>query len=159
MCWMVSSADFWSNSSFSVSSDKNHFDFMYRLILYFKENNFCFKESSFKVLHCTLKMVSVCSPFPSLVLFFHQKLITALLESVGSREWPQKIFHNQYPWKNVARPDRGSNLRPPDHQSDLHLTEPPRPAAEEILDSLFPHNFTFVCITIIILTFFFISHW
>ena len=32
------------------------------------------------------------------------KLTTALGKSVDGREWPQKIFHNQSPWKNVAGP-------------------------------------------------------
>ena len=34
--------------------------------------------------------------------FFRQKLTTALLESAEGREWPQKIFHDQSPRKNVA---------------------------------------------------------
>ena len=37
-----------------------------------------------------------------------------------------KIFHDQSPRKNVA--DFGGNLRPPGLQSDVHSTEPPRPA-------------------------------
>ena len=40
-------------------------------------------------------------------------------------EWPEKIFHDQSPRKNVASP-AGSNPQPPDYQWDPHPTEPPR---------------------------------
>ena len=39
-----------------------------------------------------------------LCTFFCQKLKTALFEPVEGNEWPQKIFHDQSPRKNVARP-------------------------------------------------------
>ena len=39
-----------------------------------------------------------------LCTFFHQKLTTALLESVKERKWLLKIFHDQASWKNVTGP-------------------------------------------------------
>ena len=40
-----------------------------------------------------------------LCTFFCRKLRTALLESAEGRKWLQKIFHDQFSRKNVARPD------------------------------------------------------
>ena len=39
--------------------------------------------------------------------FFHQKLTTALLESVEGREWPKKIFHDQISMKECCQPGGG----------------------------------------------------
>ena len=60
--------------------------------------------------------------------YFRQKLTTDRLESAEDREWPQKIFHDQFPRKNVAKPsgDRTCDLL--NHQSDSPPTEAPRPA-------------------------------
>ena len=52
-----------------------------------------------------------------------QKLATALLAENDHR----KYFTIKSPRKNVVDP-AGSNSQPPDHQSDAHQTEPPRPA-------------------------------
>ena len=52
--------------------------------------------------HTFLSRLSPLSGKPVLWTFFHQKLTTALLESVEGREWPQKIFDDQSPWKNIA---------------------------------------------------------
>ena len=49
-----------------------------------------------------LGRLSPLSGLPVLCTFFRQKLTTALLESAEGREWPQKIFHDQSPRKNVA---------------------------------------------------------
>ena len=52
-------------------------------------------------------LLSRLSPLSGLLVlwaFFRQKLTTALLESAEGREWPQKIFHDQSPRKNVAEP-------------------------------------------------------
>ena len=42
-------------------------------------------------------------------------------------------------------PPSGIELAPPDHQSDRHLTEPPRPAIHDILNhTLFPNDWSFI---------------
>ena len=51
-----------------------------------------------------LGKLSPLSGYPVLCAFFRQKLTTALLESAEVREWPQKVFHDQSPGKNVANP-------------------------------------------------------
>ena len=43
------------------------------------------------------------------------------------------------PRKNVADPV-GSNLQPPDRQSDTHLTEPPKLATEDLYQPVHAHS-------------------
>ena len=49
-----------------------------------------------------LGRLSPLSGYPVLCTFFRQKLTTSLLESAEGGEWPQKIFHDQSPRKNVG---------------------------------------------------------
>ena len=55
--------------------------------------------------YLTTRLLGRLSPLRGylvLCTFFRQKLKTALLDSAGGREWPQKIFHDQSPRRNVA---------------------------------------------------------
>ena len=78
---------------------------------------------------CLLGRLSPLSSYPVLCTFFHQKQKTALLESAGEREWPHKIkiYFMISLQERMLAARRGSNMQPPDHQSDGYPTEPPRP--------------------------------
>ena len=43
-----------------------------------------------------------------------------------------KIFQDQSPQKNFARPDGDQTRQPPDHKSDMHPTESQRLAEREV---------------------------
>ena len=80
---------------------------------------------------------------PVLCTFFRQKLTTALLESEEGREWPQKIFHDQSPWKNVGDLGGGWTRDLLVSSRKVHPTEPPRPAFEvKILLIMFKCQFS-----------------
>ena len=70
---------------------------------------------------------SPLSGYPVLCTFFRQKLTTSLLESADGREWPQKIFHDQSPRKNVANLGGGWIRDLLVSSRTAHPTEPPRP--------------------------------
>ena len=75
-----------------------------------------------------LGRLSPLSGLPVLCTFFRQKLTTALLESAEGREWPQKIFHDQSPRKNVADLGGGWTRDLLVSSRTAHPNEPPRPA-------------------------------
>ena len=77
---------------------------------------------------CLLGRLSPLSGSPVLCTCFRQKLTTALLESAEGREWPQKIFHDQSPRKNVADLGGGWTRNLVVSSRTAHPTEPPRPA-------------------------------
>ena len=79
-----------------------------------------------------LGRLSPLSCQPVLCTFFRQKLTTALLESAEGREWPQKIFHDQSPRKNVADLGGGWTRNLLVSSWTTHPTEPPRPTRYNI---------------------------
>ena len=66
---------------------------------------------------------------------------SAFLWISEGREWRRKYFTINLHEK-ILPTRRGSNPQPPDHQSDAHQTEPPRPARKMGLQFNFKDNMT-----------------
>ena len=80
-----------------------------------------------------LGRLSPTSDWPVLCIFFRQKLITALLESAEENDRRKYFMINHY--ERMLLTQWGSNSEPPDHKSDAHPIEPPRPAVGHFVSS------------------------